>query len=495
MSSNSDLLLSSVTIIKQFYFSAGFVGEECFESICSKLEKSNGFKAFKWPEKYVFSTYFREGEETFRTFEMKEGVEVVNLGLITTKLSGQLRILIMICRAGFVVLSIIHSIIPERKRGEPKGKNLTSAAPLTSIDVNYLLEEEKTAIHPVRLTYEVNLDKTAVEMSSSDILEYLLKNLEDHGLMIKKMPRKTTRTICCWDFNLSSKTLRDLIEENYKDLFIMFATPKDSLLPRRSKQSILEGLKSSLHSSSKNRGFFFDSISMLIISPRKTRPGNILLSQLLWIFQLVSLEDFLLKFYSAEVRRISSKLVSATADQYPSFLEYIVKLREGFSLALEDLYWVENDLFRLQSATLVAEYKRNFKLEEKLNVLQKRFTLIQDRCKEALTALEHRFLEKREESITNLTLIFATFGLGEILSAFIIWYFGYILMNEPAPTSYLILGLAVTFLVISAIFLIARLYINKTSRRPLIKNIERADLHDDAAGEVWTWLRLSLATK
>lgn len=469
MSLNSDLLLYGVIIIKQFHFSAGFVGDESFKGICGELEKSNKFKAFKWPEKYVFSHHFREEGETFRTFEMKGGVKVLNLNLINTKLSGQLNILITIYRAGFVVFSIIHSIIPEKKTIEPKGKNLTSATPLTSVDVSYLLEGEKTPLYPTSLKYEVDLHKTTAEMSSSDLLKYLLKNLEAHGLIIRKDPKGLARIIYCWNFNLSSKTLLDLLEENYKDLFIMFTTPKDRLLARKSKQSILKKLKSCLHSSSENRGFFLDSFSLLVISPRKTGPHRILLTQLPWIFQLFYLEHFLLSFYSTEVRRIAAKLVSATPGQYYSLLEQVVKLREGFSLALEDLYWVENDLFRLKSANLVAEYKKNFKLEETLNALHKRFTWIQDRCIAAVRALEQKFLKKREESITTLTLIFASLGLGEILSTFIVWYFGYILMNKPAPTSYLILGLATTLLVISAIFLITRWYINKTTSKPSIK--------------------------
>ena len=465
MTQNSEFLLSGVTIIKQFYFFTGLVGDESFKSVSAKLEKSKRFRVVKWLDKCVFSEHFRKAGETFRTFEMKEGIEVSNLCLVSTKLSGHLRILITIYRAGFVVLSIIHSIIPKMRLEEArKYKNLTSSNPLTSIDVGYLLEEEKIPACPFPLKYEVCLRETTVEMNSNDLLEYLLKNLKEHGLTVNREPRSITRTVYCWDFNLSSKTLPELLEEKYEDLFIMFTTPKDLHLPRRSKESILENLRSYLHLSSKNRGFFLDSISMLIMSSRKKSPSRIIHSPLIWIYQLVSLENFLLKFYSVQVRGIASRLVSATPNQYPSLLEQIVKLREDLSLALEDLYWVENDLFRFQGANLVARYKKNFKLEEMLNSLQKRFDWVKERCIEALTALEHRFLKKREESITNLTLIFASFGLGEILSTFIVWYFGYILMNEPAPTSYLISGLAITLLVVSGIFLIARWYVKKFFR-------------------------------
>jgi hypothetical protein len=465
LTQNSEFLLSGVTIIKQFYFFTGLVGDESFKSVSAKLEKSKRFRVVKWLDKCVFSEHFRKAGETFRTFEMKEGIEVSNLCLVSTKLSGHLRILITIYRAGFVVLSIIHSIIPKMRLEEArKYKNLTSSNPLTSIDVGYLLEEEKIPACPFPLKYEVRLRETTVEMNSNDLLEYLLKNLKEHGLTVNREPRSITRTVYCWDFNLSSKTLPELLEEKYEDLFIMFTTPKDLHLPRRSKESILENLRSYLHLSSKNRGFFLDSISMLIMSSRKKSPSRIIHSPLIWIYQLVSLENFLLKFYSVQVRGIASRLVSATPDQYSGLLEQVVKLREGFSLALEDLYWVENDLFRFQGANLVARYKKNFKLEEMLNSLQKRFDWVKERCIEALTALEHRFLKKREESITNLTLIFASFGLGEILSTFIVWYFGYILMNEPAPTSYLISGLAITLLVVSGIFLIARWYVKKFFR-------------------------------
>lgn len=465
MDLSSELLLNGVIIIKQFYFSAGFIGDQPFKSICDKLEKSNKFRDAKQTYRMVFSEHFRSKGETFKTFEMKEGISVLNLRLVNTELSGHLRILITICRAGFVVLSIVHSIIPEKGLEEERRlRNLTSVVPLTSIDIGYLLEEEKVPACPFPLEYKVWLHKDTLEMSSSDLVEYLLRNLKNYGLTVNRKPRGIARIIYCWDFNLSDKMLHELLEENYEDLFIMFTTPKDLRLPQRSKESILKNLRSYLYSSSQRRGFFLSSFSLLAISPRKGSPYRILCSPLLWIFQLVSLQDYLLKFFSAEARKMASKLSSATPDEYSDLLEKIVKLREGLSLALEDLYWIENDLFRHQSASIVTEYKKNFRLEDTLNILQKRFDWIEDRCIKALTALEHRFLKKREESITNLTLIFASFGLGEILSTFIVWYFGYILMNEPAPTSYLISGLVVTLLVVSGIFMIARWYIRKSLR-------------------------------
>jgi len=465
LSLSSEFLLSRVTVIKQFYFFGGFVGDESFKSICNRFKKSNKFKPFVWADKIVFSEKFRKTGETFRTFEMKEGIRVLNLRLVNTELSGHLRVLITICRAGFVVLSMVYSIIPEMGLEEVrKLKNLISLSPLTSIDVGYLLEEEKIPAYPFPLKHEVYLGGTTVEMSQNELLERLLKNLEQYGLIVNKEPRSITRIVYCWDFSLIYKTFHKLLEENYEDLFIMFATPKDLQLPQKSKESILDDLKSHMRSSSQKRGFFVSSNSMLIISPRKVNPYIIMRSPLIWIYQLVALENFLLRFYSVQLRGLASRLVSATSDQYSGLLEQIVKLREGFSLALEDLYWVENDLFRFQSADFVAKYKEKFKLEETLNALHKRFDWIRDRCIEALSALEHKFLKKREESITNLTLIFASFGLGEILSTFIVWYFGYILMNEPAPTSHLILGLAITLLVVSGIFLIARWYVKKFFR-------------------------------
>lgn len=462
MSSSSNPLLSHVTIIKQFHFHAEFHSDDHFKGMCTNLQESGRFKSFKWPEKFVFSKHFREEEETFRTFEMKGGLKVLGLPLIKAKLSGTVRILTTLYRAGFAVLSIIHSIIPQKKAGEVKGKNLTPDTPLTSIDVNYLLEDQ-TPDHCVPLTYEVEIQKTKSEITTPGLIEYLLKNLADHGVNIIKMPRKFTRMIQCWNPSLSSKPFEKLLEKYYKDIFIMFTTPKEGSLPDKSKKAILKDLKSYLHSSSsRNRGFFVGSISMLIISPRKGPPHRILHSQPFWIFQLVSLEDFMLKFYSKKIRKIVPKIGFDSSDQFSSLLEKVTKLRAAFSLCLEDLYWVENDLFRIQSATLVTEYKKKFKLEEKLNTLLKRFAWIQDRCEDTLRALEHRAQTRREKSITNLTLIFATFGLGEILSTIIIWYFGYISAGEPTlELNTMILGLAAPFLFMSAIYLIARWYVNK----------------------------------
>ena len=464
MNSNSELFLSCVTIIKQFYFFGGFCGNESFKSICDRFERSNKFRPFTWPDKYTFSEEFRKSGETFRTFEMKGGIRILNLPLVNTELGGHLRVLITICRSGFVVLSIVHSIIPEMGLEEHRQlKNLTSLDKLTSIDVGYLLEEEKIPLHPVPLKYQVYLDGTTLKMSSTELLEHLLKKFEVYGLKVEKKPRIVTRIVYCWDPNIS-KSFQELLEENYADLFLMFTTPKDLQLPEKSKESILNDLKSHMHSTSQKRGFFVSANSMLIISPRNVNPNVIVRSPLIWMYQLVSLENFLLKFYSIRLRDVASKLVSATPNQYSGLLEQIVKLRENFSLALEDLYWVENDLFRFQSANFVTEYKKIFKLEHTLNALDKRFDWIRDRCVEALSALEHKSQKKKEESITTLTLIFASFGFGEILSTFIVWYFSYILTNKPAPLLYLFIGLAITLLSVSGIFLTARWYIQKFFR-------------------------------
>lgn len=471
MASGSEFLLSHLIVIKQFYFYSEFNKNETFKDVCAKFDNSGEFEPFKWPDEYLFSEHLRKEGETFKTFEAKNN-EPVSLQLRTTKPYGQLRVLITLYRAGFVVLSIVHSIIPQKEEGKSKGKNLTTPAPLTAMDVNYLLEEGRTPTNPNILEYEVCLGKTIAKLNQSDLVDGFLKRIEAKGLMIRREPRKITKTILLWDLELRDKTIQELVEEHGKDLFTMFSTPSESLLQKKSKESIVKDLKSRLHLSSENRGFFFDSISMLIISPRKTKPNVVLRSQLLWLYQLMSLGNFLLDFYSTEVRRYAFKLVSTTENQYADLLRKIVKSREAFSLALEDLYWIENDLFRLQSANIVSEYKKNFGLEERLDIIQRRFDWIKERCTEALTAGEHKLLERRERSITNLTLIFAAFGLGDILATFIVWYLGYPLADQRAPTLFLVLGLAVTLSIVFSIFSVSTWYLKRASREQFPKGDE-----------------------
>ena len=460
MSSSSNPLLSHVVIIKQFYFRAEIEGVKRFQTTCSNLQKSDRFKNFKWPEKSVFSKHFREEEETFRAFEMKDGVDILNLQLINVKLNGTLRILTTLYRAGFVVLSLVHSVVPRKKTGDVRGKNLTPDKTLTSIDVNYLLEDQ-TSDRPVPLKYEVQMQETNSEMTTSDLIGFLLKNLADQGMKIREKPMKFTRTIQCWNPSLSSQTLQKLLKKHYKDIFIMFTTPKEGSLPAKTKKAILKDLESHLLSSSKNRGFLFDSISMLIISPRKGPPHRILHSQLFWIYQLVSLEDFLLKFYSREMRAFVPRMSFPPSSEYHSLLEEAIKLRVTFSLCLEDLYWVENDLFRIQSAAFVTKYKRKFKLEEKLNNLLKRLAWIQDRCEDVLRAQEYAAERSRERSIRNLTLIFATFGLGEILFAIILWSLSYIATNQIILELETFAYLVTPVPVLLSVYLIARWFVNK----------------------------------
>jgi len=395
---------------------------------------------------------------------LKNGVKLKKLRLIGTELTGTLRILITVYRTGFIVLSIIHSIIPEKEKGQPLGKNLTSTNPLTSLDTVFLLED-RLADRPNILRYEVELEEAEGGQNPriSELVEYLIRLLEPYGLTVNNLPRGVRKVIHLWNPQLCSKSnFLKLLKDNYKDLFLIFTTPLHGTLPKRSKKDILKNLKSSLLWSSKKRGIFFDSTTILMVSPRAQHPHRILRTPIPWIYQLVSTEDFMLKFFSKEVRKLTPKIVTGSSSRYSTLLSEIIKLNTAFSLCLEDLYWVESDLFRFQSARFVAEYKKRFKLEEKLAALQRRFAWLKDRCLDALTALEHRTQREREKSITNLTLVFATFGLGEIISTFIVWYFTSIQAGALGiPVGFLISGLLMPFLIIITIYFICRWFVNK----------------------------------
>jgi hypothetical protein len=168
----------------------------------------------------------------------------------------------------------------------------------------------------------------------------------------------------------------------------------------------------------------------------------------------------MLQYYSREVRRMVAGMAAAVSREPAKLLAQIFELTSAFSLGLEDLYWVEEDLFRLQSARLVAEYKKRFELDEKLASLQKRFEVIEEKCTEARAALQRRAEREREKNITYLTAVFATFGLGEVLSNFVVWYFGYYSSNAPRiPDWLMIAGLLLPLLAMSLLYLASRWYI------------------------------------
>ena len=74
----------------------------------------------------------------------------------------------------------------------------------------------------------------------------------------------------------------------------------------------------------------------------------------------------------------------------------------------------------MHSEQFITEYKKRFELEKQLELLQKRISVPKETCMEGMATLQQKTEREREKSITYLTLIFATFGLGEILSNFVI---------------------------------------------------------------------------
>lgn len=446
-------------VIKQTYFPAEFPdGPENFNKICKKLTQSRNFRKFTFPDKMIFTEHFREPGEVARTFEMREAVEVLNLDLIETKLSGKLRLLVTIYRTGFIVLSFVHSVIPKRKEGQPKGKNLTPEKPLNSLDLIFLVEGRiSTHADAKSLKYEVLLENQKHEMGAHDLAEYLLKHLEAHGIMVRRDPKKNTNLIHCWNPNFAA--FPKLLEESYEDLFLIFTTP--IIEPsQKTKEDKLKQLKAHMLWSSEDRCILFRAKTMLIISPVFQEPNRLLFGQLPWLFQLASIQSFMLQFYSRELRRLAFNMSAMISRTPARLLSQVFRLMSAFSLSLEDLYWVESDLFRMQSARFITEYKKRFKLDEKLASLQKRFAWIKERCTEAMETLQERAEKEREKSITYLTLIFATFGLGEILSSFVIWYFIYLQSNAPPiPNFAIAIGLSAPFLAICLLYFVSRWYV------------------------------------
>jgi len=452
-------LFSHVMIIKQRYLFSDFPdGPLGFNEICNSLLKSRNFRELTYPSKEVFSEHFREQGEIYRTFEMAEPIEIVNINLIETELSGKLRLLVTIYRTGFLVLSFVHSVIPKKKEGQPTGKNLISGKPLNPVDIIFLLEEQIPG-YGKPLAYEVILEEKENEMKLQELAEYLIKILNSHGIKVRRKPSSNANIIHCWNPNISVEFSK-ILEKNYKDLFLILTTPQ-SVQSIEPKEEILKKLKSYIFFDSKNRGGFFRRNSMLLVSPVKRKPSHLLSTQLPWIFQLASMQYFLLQFYSREIRRITPKISISSSTKPADLLSQVLKLSSDFSLCLEDLYWVEYDLFRLQSAHFISEYKKQFRLDERLATLQRRFRWIEERCTEARVAHQHRIEREREKSIAYLTLIFATFGLGEILSSFTIWYFVYLQSNaHPIPQDLLTIGLILPFLAMLILYLISRQYIS-----------------------------------
>jgi hypothetical protein len=171
--------------------------------------------------------------------------------------------------------------------------------------------------------------------------------------------------------------------------------------------------------------------------------------------------DFMVKIYSKKLRKLSPRIV-LSSNNYYDLLSEVNELRSKFSLCLEDLFWVETDLFRLISVEFVSKYKKRYNMREKIENIERRFDWIQNRCKDALSALGHKAEMERQKNITNLTLVFAVFVLGEVVSNYIIWGFtNFLPTNSPLREILMGIGIAAPFLIISMIYLISRWYVNK----------------------------------
>lgn len=463
MDKGSDIF-SHILVIKKIYFSVEFPsGPKDLNRVCDNLIRSGKFKDVKQVDKEVFTDHFREPNEVSRTIETTEAFEVLNLDLLDARLSGELRLLLTIYRAGFVVVSLFHSVIPQRKDGEPKGKNLTADKPLSSHDIVFLIEEG-TPDRAKSLKYRTRMQDKEHEMETNDIVEHLLRSLEAQDIIVRRSPKTNANVIQCWNPDFSA-TFQELLQMHCQDLYLVFTTPQPGRL-KKQKKEVLEKLKSCVFWSSKDRGFLFSKNSMLIVSPVFQEPNRLVFAKLPWIFQLATMQFFMLQFYSEELRRTVFETSAMVLNEPDKLLTRVSRLMSSFSLALEDLYWVEGDLFRLQSAHFIAEYKKQFELDEKLKTLQKRFEQIEERCIEARTTLQQRTEKEREKNITYLTTIFATFGLGEILSNFVVWYFSYRQSNDlPISVPVAIAGLMLPFLAICLLYLASRAYIGSKYKK------------------------------
>jgi len=362
-----------------------------------------------------------------------------------------------IYRSGFVVLWIVHSVIPKKEEGQPKGNNLTPEKPLKPVDIIFLINE-RIAGQEKSLKYDLQLENQRGEMKTVDLVGYLLKQLEAQGIVARRKPRGTTYLVHCWSPSLPV-SFSELLKKNYNDLFLLFTAPQQDSY-QKTKDTKLKELEDSLFWSTKKRGFLFRQKSMLIVSPISRQPHRILFTQLPWIFQLASTQFFMLQFYSMEIRGLAAKMAASISNRPAELLSEVFKLSSAFSLSLEDLYWVEDDLFRGQATRFIAGYKKRLKLSEKLRQLQERFAWLRERCTEAMTTVQHRAEREREKSITYLTLIFATFGLGEILSGLTLWYLSFLHSTGLPIYDWLIaLGFSIPFMAICVLYLLSRWYV------------------------------------
>jgi hypothetical protein len=260
------------------------------------------------------------------------------------------------------------------------------------------------------------------------------------------------------------KSIDDIVQEYNKELFTIFATATDAQLKRLSEERRVEQLESCLHKTSDFLGFFLDEVSMLIVA-RKKRTHFKMRSPLIWVHQLILVQEFLISVYSLEAGRLAVSFANAVRSRYYDLFGELLEIRETFLLSLEDLYYVEGTLFRLQSDKLVSECKELFGFDRRVEVIQKRLDSVKSRIQEALRAREQESLERREKSIAVLSLVFATFGFGQIVSAFMIWYLSSILSGQNVDIAYLLGGLVITSFSMLLVFIFSRWYINRNTAK------------------------------
>jgi len=454
-------LLSDFVAITQIYHAIELQDDEAFKRCCDNILKSRIFRNYYYPDKNIFSLKLRDKGETFRTFELIDPFKIINVNLIKTKLQGKLRVFITIYRCGFLGVSLVHSVISKREPDAPVGKNLISDNLLSSLDLVFLIQQNIQG-YDQTLKYIIELSNKKKELTRSDLEKIILMKLASFGICVKEnSPIKVTNVIHFTIPKDCPLKFIEVLDKNCYEVFDVFTTPLKGITAVRKKEVLLEKLKSNIGFQIGNRGFLFDSNSMLIISPISKPARRALHTQLPWIYQLVSIADFMVKIYSKELRKLSPRIVLSSVNYY-ELLSEVSKLRSKFSLCLEDLFWIENDLFRLQSVEFVRKYKKRYNIEEKIDNIETRFDWIQNRCKDALSALGHKAEMEREKNIINLTLVFAVFALGEVISNYIIWAFvNFLPTKSPLREILMGIGIVAPFLAILTIILLSRWYVNK----------------------------------
>lgn len=80
-------LLSNITTISQMFYATEIQPEE-FREACKTLEKSHTFAVYPWTERQLFSLQLREKGDTFKTFELKDGIDAFGVELLSCGLNG-----------------------------------------------------------------------------------------------------------------------------------------------------------------------------------------------------------------------------------------------------------------------------------------------------------------------------------------------------------------------------------------------------------------------